>query len=94
MCDACEDWDAREPRQPGMHPRLARRAREIERGMAGEKVPESAWRIALGEESGAVVWADHLRILTAFAAAREAFERSPARAARRRGGLLSCEPAG
>ena len=30
MCDACEDWDAREPREPVLDLRLAPRAREIE----------------------------------------------------------------
>jgi hypothetical protein len=90
MCDACEDWAAREPRAPALHPRLARRAREIERGMPGEPVAEAAWRIAFGEESGAVAWTDHLRILAALRAA----ERPAPFAGGRRGGRLGCDAAG
>lgn len=94
MCDACEDWEAREPRPAGIQPRLAPRAREIERAMPGEAVPDAAWRIALGEESGAIAWANHLRILNAFHAA-EAMAGSPAPfARRRRGGRLNCAAAG
>ncbi len=69
MCDACEDWDAREPREPATPPALAPIARDIERSMPGARVPDAAWRIALGEASGAIAWADHLRILAAFQAA-------------------------
>lgn len=90
MCDACEDWDAREPRESTTPPELAPIAREIERGMPGARVPDGAWRIALGDASGAIAWADHLRILAAFqaAAARSAFAR-PRRRAR-----LACAAAG
>ena len=94
MCDACEDWDAREPRQAGMHPRLALRAREIERGMPGEAVPDAAWRIALGEESGAIAWASHLRILTALQAAEAQAARPAPFAKRRRGGRFDCAATG
>lgn len=87
MCDACEDWDAREPRQ-GVHPRIARRAREIERGMEGQCVADTTWQIALGQRSGAVPWADHLRIVTAFQAASA--ER-PAFATARGRTRLACE---
>jgi hypothetical protein len=87
MCDACEDWDAREPRQ-GVHPRLAGRAQEIERGMEGQRVPDAAWQIALGQQSGAIPWADHLRIVTAFQAAGA--ER-PAFGAQRGRTRLACE---
>lgn len=75
MCDACDDWEGRE-RRIGPPPRLARRAREIERGLPGPPVPEAAWRIALGEASGAIAWADHLRIAGAMQAA--ASEPAPA----------------
>jgi hypothetical protein len=88
MCDACEDWDAREPRQ-GVHPGLARRAREIERRMEGPRAPDAAWRIALGQQSGAIPWADHLRIVTAFQAAASA-ER-PYFVGRRSRTRLACE---
>ncbi len=91
MCDACEDWDARERRQPGPQPLLLPRAREIERAMPGARVAEAAWRIALGEESGAVAWAEHLRILDAFRAA--AAERPASFATQRRSGF-ACRAAG
>lgn len=95
MCDACEDWDAREPRPAGMPPHMARRAREIELGMPGDPVADAAWRIALGEESGAIAWADHLRILAACqAAADEKPVRPVAFGARRRGGRLNCDAPG
>jgi hypothetical protein len=70
MCDACEDWDAREPREPVLDPRLAPRAREVERGMPGQALSDAAWRIALGEETGTILWSDYERILAAFEAAR------------------------
>jgi hypothetical protein len=70
MCDACEDWDARERREPVLDPRLAPRAREIERQMAGQPLPDAIWRIALGEETGTILWSDYERILAAFEAAR------------------------
>ena len=88
MCDACEDWDAREPRQ-GVHPRLAQRAQEIERRMEGPRVPDAAWEIALGQRSGAIPWADHLRIVTAFQAA--ANTERPSFAGRRGRARLACE---
>jgi hypothetical protein len=94
MCDACEDWDAREPRQAGMQPRLAARARDIERGMPGAPLPDAAWRIALGEETGAIAWADHLRILSAFQAAAAKPDRPAPFVRRRRGGSLNCAAAG
>ncbi len=89
MCDWCEDWAAREPREPGMAPDLAARARVLEREMPGAPLPESSWRIALGQESGAIAWADQLRILAALKAAEAAPSRTPF-ARRRRGGEFRC----
>jgi hypothetical protein len=91
MCDACEDWDAREPREPVLDPRLAPRAREIERGMPGNALGDAAWRIALGEETGTILWSDYERILAAFEAARptpKPFGRN------RRGARFRCAAAG
>lgn len=89
MCDACEDWDARERRQPGTH-EVALRAREIERAMPGAPVDEASWRIALGEATGAIAWADQLRIMTAMQAA--AVQPAPPLpfARRRRSTRLAC----
>jgi hypothetical protein len=94
MCDACEDWDAREPREPAMDPRLAPRARGIERAMPGETLPDATWRIALGEDSGAIAWADYQRILAAFQAAEAAARRPSRFAGRRRRARLGCDGAG
>jgi hypothetical protein len=91
MCDACEDWDAREKRQPGTHD-VALRARAIERAMPGDPVGDTAWRIALGEESGSIAWADQLRIMTAMQAAA-AQPAPPQPFARRRRGVLACAAA-
>lgn len=94
MCDLCDDWDAREPPAAGPHPRIARRARVIERAMPGTAVADAVWRIALGEESGAISWADHLRIVAALEAA--AAEPAPVRRLARRSGrrALACDAAG
>ena len=70
MRDAWRYSDAREPREPVLDPRLAPRAREIERGMPGGALSDAAWRIALGEETGTILWSDYERILAAFEAAR------------------------
>jgi len=88
MCDACEDWDAREPRQ-AVPARRAHHAREIERAMPGMPVSDGAWRIALGRASGAIPWAEHLRIVTAFQEAARA-ER-PFTAGRRAAARLGCD---
>ena len=79
MCDYCEDWAAREPRAAGTAPAVAARARVIERAMPGAPLSDSAWRIALGQESGAIAWTDQARILAALeqAAVPNPFARSP-----------------
>jgi hypothetical protein len=92
MCDACEDWHAREPRQAALHPRLARRARQIERSLPGEPASDVAGRIALGQETGAISWTDHLRIVAAVQAA-EAESRRPVAFAGRRHARLNCDAA-
>jgi hypothetical protein len=92
MCDACEDWDARERREPGTHA-VALRAREIERAMPGAAVADAAWRIALGEATGAIAWADQLRIMTAMQAAAAQPAPPAPFARRRRGGSLACAAA-
>jgi hypothetical protein len=92
MCDACEDWEARERRQPGTHD-VARRARAIERAMPGDPVGDAAWRVALGEESGAIAWADQLRIMTAMQAAAAPPASPQPFARRRRPGALACAAA-
>lgn len=91
MCDLCDDWEGRDPPPPGPPPGLRRRAREIERTLPGTPAPEAAWRIAFGEASGAIAWADHLRIATAMQ--RAAAEPAPfgrGRRARR----MECRAAG
>ncbi|PWS35657.1 hypothetical protein DFH01_18875 [Falsiroseomonas bella] len=91
MCDACEDWDAREKREPGSHD-VALRARAIERAMPGDAVPDAAWRIALGEATGAIAWADQLRIMTAMQAAARAPAPQPF-GRRRRSASFACAAA-
>ncbi len=92
MCDACEDWDAREPRPALMPADIARRARAMERAMPGEALDDATWRIALGEKSGAIAWAAHLRILEAC---RAAMAEPAARASiRRKAGRFTCTAAG
>jgi hypothetical protein len=66
MCDWCEDWAAREPRAPGTPAEVTAQARLLERAMPGTPVADAAWRIALGQESGAIAWADQARILAAL----------------------------
>ena len=55
------------PEQPqaGISPALAARARRIEAAQAGERVPEKAWEIFLGKQSGPVAWRHTARILAA-----------------------------
>jgi hypothetical protein len=90
MCDWCEDWAAREPRAPGTPAEVTAQARRLERAMPGTPVSDAAWRIALGQESGAIAWADQARILAALqqAAAPAPFART------KRGGDFRCALAG
>ena len=61
MCDACESGEFTQ--QAGIGPALAARARRIETGLPGERVPDQAWNIMLGKEGGAVAWADTQRMM-------------------------------
>jgi hypothetical protein len=56
------------PEQPqaGISPALAARARRMEAAQAGERVPDKAWEIFLGKESGPVAWRHTARILAAL----------------------------
>jgi len=56
------------PEQPqaGISPALAGRARRIEAAQPGEHVPDQAWEIFLGKESGPVAWRHTARILAAL----------------------------
>ena len=79
MCEAC---DTGAP-QRGIGAELAARARVIEAGRDGERVPEEAWAIVLGRAGGAVAWAHHGRILACLdAAGAELALRRPRRPAR------------
>jgi hypothetical protein len=53
MCFACEGFDATEL---DISPALAARAQRIEAATPGRCVPERAWRILLGQESGSLPW--------------------------------------
>lgn len=64
MCEACESGEFAE--QVGIGPALARRARRIEASLPGEPVPEQAWRIFLGQDGGAIPWAETQRIMTSL----------------------------
>jgi hypothetical protein len=77
-----------------MDPRTARRARALERAMPGEPVADASWRIALGEASGAISWAEHLRILAAVQEAAAVPAPPGPFAGRRRGGRFNCDAAG
>jgi hypothetical protein len=61
VCD-CEDESDR-PALPGI-PAQALKActREIEADLPGERVPEEAWPVFLGEASGSLVWEQHERM--------------------------------
>jgi hypothetical protein len=68
MCDACEEDDVLVPYVPIDRDRVSR-AREIEAGMAGERVPEGAWNIYFGRAGGSIEWRHLLRIRQAYDAA-------------------------
>ena len=81
MCDACEEADVLVPYVPIDRDRV-RRARQIEGGMAGERVPDAAWDIYFGLAGGSIEWRHLLRIRQAYdAAASEAIP--PARLGKR-----------
>ena len=63
MCTYC--YYPEQP-QAGISPALAVRARRIEAAQSGERVPEKAWEIFLGKESGPVAWRHTVRILAAL----------------------------
>ena len=73
MCSACEG----KPIEPhvAVDPDLVRRARELEAGMSGERVPASAWEIYFGFTGGSVEWRHFQRMHQAY----EAAERSQIR---------------
>jgi len=62
MCEACESGEFAE--QKGIGPALARRAQRIEAALPGDPVPEQAWRILLGQEGGAIPWAQTQRMMS------------------------------
>jgi hypothetical protein len=47
-------------------------ARQIEEDLSGEPVPDKAWTVFFGFESGAIVWRDHERMARAWEAAQVA----------------------
>jgi hypothetical protein len=79
MCDYCETGAP----QRGIAPALAARARAIEAARPGERVPEAAWAILLGQVGGAVAWAHHARILSCLDAAGAELSACGGRPARR-----------
>lgn len=64
MCSACEG-KAPEPRV-AVDLALVHRARDIERTMAGEKVPDMAWDVFFGFAGGAVEYRHYQRIHEAY----------------------------
>ena len=62
MCIFCEGDET----QVGIPPALAARARRIEAAMPGERVPEEAWRIMLGEIGGNIAWPHTQRMLASL----------------------------
>jgi hypothetical protein len=64
MCSACDD----EPieRYEPVAPELVRRARQVEAGMAGQRVPEIAWDIYFGFAGGSIEWRHFQRIRLAY----------------------------
>lgn len=62
MCD-CEDETDGAPAYPGIPAQaLNDRTREIEAGLPGPRVPETAWPVFLGEASGSLIWDHHERM--------------------------------
>lgn len=90
MCSACEG----KPIEPHVtvDPDLVRRARDLESGMSGERVPASAWEIYFGFAGGSVEWRHFRRMHQAY----EEAERSQIRLRRglRRVAAPSAHPAG
>jgi hypothetical protein len=70
MCDACEN------ELQGAPVRRDRatldRAREIEAGMPGNRVPEEAWAVFEGTAGGAILWAHLIRLHASYEAAEAA----------------------
>jgi hypothetical protein len=64
MCSACEG-KAPEPRV-AVDPALVQRARDIERGMPGELVPDAAWSVFFGFSGGSVEYRHYQRIHAAY----------------------------
>ena len=68
MCELCDRGAA----QMGIAPALATRARRLEAALPGERVPDEAWRILLGESGGAVAWPHTQRMLSCLEEASKA----------------------
>lgn len=68
MCEACESDEPYEPREP-VPPEILARARAIEAALAGERAPDAAWAIYLGQAGGAVTFAQYQRIRASYEAA-------------------------
>ena len=90
MCSACEG----KPIEPhvAVDADLVRRARELEAGMSGERVPAGAWEIYFGFAGGSVEWRHFQRMHQAY----EQAERSSIRLRRglRRAVAPAAHPAG
>ena len=69
MCSACEDKPI-EPHIP-VDPELVRRARELEAGISGERVPAGAWEIFFGFAGGSVEWRHFQRMHQAYEEAEQ-----------------------
>lgn len=63
MCNACED--VVHERFSIDHP-VVLQAREIERAMGGERVPDSAWRVYLGTSNEPISWKHFERVRAAM----------------------------
>jgi hypothetical protein len=62
VCD-CEDETEGAAAYPGIPAEaLTACTREIEADLPGERVPEEAWPVFLGEASGSLIWDHHERM--------------------------------
>jgi hypothetical protein len=63
MCSACEDFPLE---QLALDDPVVLQAREIERGMNGDRVPESAWRVYLCISDEPISWEHYERVRSAI----------------------------
>ena len=94
MCEACEGDEPYEPPEP-VQPEVLARARTIEAALAGDRAPDAAWAIYLGQAGGAVPFAQDQRIRASFEAALAAAPPAPIKPSlRRRSAVIRCDGVG